>query len=148
MNRLISTALLMGVMHLSLLAQADADMIRERIQAKRIAVFTNILRLTPEEAQGFWPLYNEFQDKKERLQDDLKPKKQLEAMSDAEVEDQIRRHFEYRQKELDLERDLYQKLRTVLPVRKIARIPEAERNFRKSVLERVQEAREKRGRKN
>ena len=33
---------------------------REMIQAKKIAFFTEYLDLTPSEAEKFWPLYNSF----------------------------------------------------------------------------------------
>lgn len=119
----------------------DPDKRDERLKAYRVAIFTEVLRLTAEEAQGFWPVYNEYQDSRDKMQDDLKPKKQLDAMNDSEVEDQVKRHFEMRQRELDLEKDLYQKLRKVLPLRKIVKIPSAEREFRERLLIRLQEAR-------
>lgn len=128
--------------------QAQDDMSdsrrEEKIKAYRIAMFTESLRLTSEEAQGFWPLYNEFLDKKEELQRQLRPSKQLDQMSDQEVEEQIKRHFEMRQREIDLEKDLYQKLRKVLPSRKIAKIPSAEREFREALVKKLQEIRQKR----
>jgi len=122
----------------------DPDKRDERLKAYRVAIFTEVLKLTAEEAQGFWPVYNEYQDSRDKMQDDRKPKKQLDAMSDSEVEDQLKRHFEMRQRELDLERDLYQKLRKVLPLRKIAKIPAAEREFRERLVIKLQEARAKR----
>ena len=139
---LIFTFLLSGI---ALRAQEfDPDKRDERLKAYRVAIFTEVLRLSSEEAQGFWPVYNEYQDKRDKLQDDLKPKKQLDAMSDNEVEEQVKRHFELRQRELDLEKDLYQNLRKVLPVRKIAKLPAAEREFRERLLIKLQEARAKR----
>lgn len=122
----------------------DPDKRDERLKAYRVAIFTEVLRLTAEEAQGFWPVYNEYQDSRDKMQDELKPKKQLDAMNDSEVEDQVKRHFEMRQRELDLEKDLYQKLRKVLPLRKIVKLPSAEREFRERLLIRLQEARAKR----
>jgi hypothetical protein len=65
-------------------------------------------------------------------------------MNDNEVEDYVKKYFELRSKELDLEKDLTQKLRKVLPLRKIAKIPVAEREFRESLVKRLQEARLKR----
>jgi hypothetical protein len=64
-------------------------------------------------------------------------------MTDAEVEEQIKRHFEKKQRELDLEKELYQKLRKVLPVRKIVKLPAAEREFREALVKRLQENRDK-----
>ncbi|MCK6691615.1 MAG: hypothetical protein L6Q97_05880 [Thermoanaerobaculia bacterium] len=122
----------------------DPDKRDERLKAYRVAIFTEVLRLTGEEAQGFWPVYNEYQDKRDKLQDELRPKKQLDVMNDNEVEEQVKRHFEMRQRELDLERDLYQNLRKVLPLRKIAKIPAAEREFRERLIIKLQEARARR----
>lgn len=128
----------------TLSAQPDPDRRDERIRSYRVAIYTEILRLTSEEAQVFWPIYNEYMDNRDRVADELRPKKQLDAMNDAEVEDQIKRHFEMRQRELDMEKDLYQKLRKVLPARKIAKIPNAEREFRERLLTKMQEAKAKR----
>ena len=138
------SALLLACSATALAQPGNPEARSERIQAYRIAVFTEALQLTPEEAQGFWPVYNSYTDKREALQAQYKPSKQLEAMSDNEVEDQIKRHFEKQQKDLDLEKTLYQDLRKVLPLRKIARLPSAEREFRESLLKKMQEIREKR----
>ena len=128
----------------TLTAQPDPDRRDERIRSYRVAIFTEVLHLTPEEAQGFWPIYNEYMDNRDRAVDDLRSKKQLDSMNDNEVDDQIKRHFEMRQRELDLEKDLYQKMRKVLPTRKIAKIPNAEREFRERLLTKVQDAKVKR----
>ena len=73
-------------------AQVDPDQKEARLAAFRAEVFTRVLKLTPDEAQGFWPVYNEYADKREQVQQDLRPGKQLDQMSDAEVEEQIKRH--------------------------------------------------------
>lgn len=144
MKRHFFTVILILLCGASLWAQPDPDKRDERLQAYRVAIFTEVLRLTPEEAQGFWPVYNEYLDNRDRMQEDMKSKKQLDAMSDSEVEDQVKRHFEMRQRDLEMERDLYQKLRKVLPLRKIVKIPTAEREFRERLLIKLQEARVKR----
>lgn len=124
-------------------AQHDPGHREEKIAAFRAEVFTRVLQLTPDEAQGFWPVYNEFLDQKEKIQQFARSGKQEDQMSDAEVEEQIKRHFEKKQRELDLEKELYQKLRKVLPSRKIVRIPAAEREFREALVKRLQENRER-----
>jgi hypothetical protein len=117
----------------------------ERIKAYRVAVFTEQLNLTADEAQVFWPIYNEYTDSKEALQDQYMPAKKLEDMSDAELEAQLLRHFEKEQRELDLEKDMISKLRKVLPLRKIVRIPSAERQFREALFKKLQERKDQRG---
>jgi hypothetical protein len=141
---LLTLFLVLGLSAIVLAQPGNPEARGERIQSYRIAVFTEVLQLTPDEAQGFWPVYNAYIDKREALQEQYKPSKQLDAMSDSEVEDQIKRHFEKQQKDLDLEKNLYQDLRKVLPLRKIARLPNAEREFRESLLKKLQEARERR----
>lgn len=136
--------LLFSIWGMAAQAQVDPEQREARLAAFRAEVFTRVLNLTPEEAQQFWPVYNEYADKREQVQQDLRPGKQLDQMSDAEVEEQIRRHFDMKQRELELEKEAYQKLRKVLPLRKVAKLPVAEREFRESLVKKLQEARERR----
>jgi vacuolar-type H+-ATPase subunit I/STV1 len=116
----------------------------DRIQVLRSEVYTRVLNLTPAEAEKFWPIFHEYNNNKENLQKQLRPESDLDNMSDQEVEDYLKKYFEVRQKEFDLEKDMVQKLRKVLPTRKIAKLPKAEREFRESLIRRLQEIREKR----
>ena len=139
---MLLTALAWAVMGFAY-AQPDPGHKEEKIAAFRAEVFTRVLHLTPEEAQGFWPVYNEFLGQRENILQSARPGKQEDQMTDAEVEEQIKRHFEKKQRELDLEKELYQKLRKVLPVRKIVKLPAAEREFREALVKRPQENRDK-----
>ena len=123
---------------------AQAQVAAERLKAIRAEVYTRVLNLTSDEAEKFWPIFNEYVEAKENLHKQLKPEGQLDGMSDAEVEEYVKKYFEIRQKEFDLEKELVQKLRKVLPIRKIAKLPMAEREFRESLLKRLQELRERR----
>ncbi|MDO8366615.1 MAG: hypothetical protein Q7T20_07465 [Saprospiraceae bacterium] len=143
MRHLLFTVLIVSAFGTMTQAQVDPEKREARLAAFRAEVFTRVLNLTPEEAQNFWPVYNEFANKREQAQQELRPVKQLDQMSDAEVEDQIKRHFEMKQREIDIERDSYQKLRKVLPLRKIAKLPMAEREFRESLVKKLQEVRER-----
>ena len=144
MKYLMLIGLLLCVGASTVSAQPKQEARAEKIKAYRVAVFTEILNLSSEEAQGYWPIYNEYLDKRESLQKELKMTRQIDGMNDNEVEDYIKKYFELRNKELDLEKDLTQKLRKVLPLRKIAKIPVAEREFREALVQKLQEAREKR----
>lgn len=144
MKYLMLICLLLCVGASTVSAQPKKEARADKIKAYRVAVFTEILNLSSEEAQDFWPIYNEYLDKRESLQKELKMTRQIDGMNDNEVEDYIKKYFELRNKELDLEKDLTQKLRKVLPLRKIAKIPVAEREFREALVQKLQEAREKR----
>ena len=125
-------------------AQRSPEVRDKKVQADRVAVFTEVLNLTPSEAEGFWPVFNEYLDKREEIQAQLKPTAQLDGMNDTEVDDYVKKYFDLRQRELDLEKDLGQRLRKVLPLRKIAKIPVAEREFREALVKKLQENRQKR----
>jgi ADP-dependent phosphofructokinase/glucokinase len=146
MKRVIFIALFLTACAAALSAQrgVQKEDRANRIKAYRVAVFTEILSLTPEEAEGFWPIFNAYQQQRDDLQKQLKPSSQVESMSDAEVEDYIKKHFELRQRELEMEKDLVQRLRKVLPVRKIAKIPVAEREFREGLIQKLKEQNAKR----
>ena len=144
MKQILLVALLLSACFGAIQAQPDPEKREARVAAFRAEVFTRVLNLTPEEAQGFWPIYNEYADKREQAQEDFRGAKPLDQMSDSEAEDVIKRHFELKQRELDLEKDAYQKLRKVLPARKIAKLPMAEREFRESLIKKLAEIRERR----
>lgn len=141
MKRIFFIVLIISAYSTGIHAQKDMG---ERLKAIRAEVYTRVLNLTSDEAQNFWPIFNEYVESKENLQKQLKPEAELDGMSDAEVEEYVKKYFEVRQKEFDLEKDLVQKLRKVLPIRKIAKLPRAEREFRETLLKRLQEARQNR----
>lgn len=144
MRKTLTLTLLFNVLAFVSFAQEMDDRRAQRVKAFRIAIFTEALQLTPQEAETFWPVYNAYQEQRETLHKQLQPAARLDALSDAEVEDQVKKHFEMRQRELDLEKDMVQKLRKTIPLRKIAKIPSAERQFRERLLEKVKDNQERR----
>lgn len=119
----------------------------ERIEAYRAAFFTEQLELTTEESRAFWPVYDEFTKEKEALKNQYDRKiGKLENMSDAELEAAIMQRFDYEAQELELKRKYFQHFKAVLPIRKVARLQRTERQFKKRILEMIQERRERRKR--
>ncbi|MCY7329942.1 MAG: hypothetical protein LH618_15415 [Saprospiraceae bacterium] len=143
MQRIIFLALMI-VTTFQAMAQAQPEAkAADRIRAYRVAVYTEVLQLTAEEAQSFWPIFNEYAASREKLQQQMRPDRQLDAMSDAEVEEYVRKYFDVRQQEMNLEKDLATRLRKVLPIRKIAKLPAAEREFREGLVRKLQALRER-----
>jgi hypothetical protein len=115
----------------------------KRIEAMRIAFITQRLNLTSEEAQQFWPVFNQFSEKMQQIKGP-KSDTALEDMSDADAEKMILSEFDKEAKELDLKKEYYQKLKKVLPVRKVAKLYRAERDFKNELVKYLKEAREER----
>jgi hypothetical protein len=142
-KQIILIALFWGALATTLSAQPGSDDRGQRVRAYRAAVFTEVLQLTPAEAEGFWPVYNAHQEQREALHKQQRPLSQLDAMSDAEVEEYVKKHIETKQRELDLEKELVYKLRKVLPLRKIAKLPVAERELRERLVQKLKDNQER-----
>jgi hypothetical protein len=115
----------------------------KRIEAMRIAFITQRLNLTSEEAQQFWPVYNQFTEKMQQIKG-AKTDTPLDDMSDADAEKMILAEFDKEAKELELKKEYYQKLKKVLPVRKVAKLYRSERDFKQELVKYLKEAREER----
>ena len=142
MKRIIFLALILSAFYAAAQAQPEAKA-GDRIRAYRVAVYTEVLQLSAEEAQSFWPIFNEYTASREKLQQQIRPDRQLDGMSDAEVEEYVRKYFDIRQQEMNLEKDLATRLRKVLAIRKIAKLPAAEREFREGLVKKLQALRER-----
>lgn len=147
MKKYLFTALItIGLSH-ALLAQygpgPGQEGKREKIKALKVAFITEQLQLTPEEAQVFWPVYNEFDDKRQKLEMEIigpKDKRpDIALMTDEEVDQFIRKNFELEEQMIDLKEEYYIKFKAVLPIKKVFRLQEAERDFRRMLLERLQD---------
>lgn len=112
---------------------------RERLEALKVAYLTQELSLTPQEAQQFWPLYNEMTQKmrdirKEQRGNRKDARENFDSMSDAELSEAIDKELEYEQLELDLKKEYNTKFRKILPIKKVAKLHAAEKGFRKELL--------------
>lgn len=146
--RKITFCLTLALGLLPLLSWGQPRAMEDRIEAFRIAFFTEKLQLTPEESQRFWPLYNEFQEKEKAIRKSFKGDKSLELMTDAEAEKLIENNFEMEEKILQLKREYYGKMRDVLPVRKIALLNRIDRAFKERLLTEYRNRQEQRRQKN
>lgn len=117
---------------------------KAKMQSQKIAFLTKELELTPEEAEKFWPIYNE-RDSREQgikqmsksLKKQLKEKGKEAEITDEEAEKLIQAEFSERQKVLDLDREYDAKYKKVLPLKKVAKLYLAEDKFNREMLGRM-----------
>jgi len=106
----------------------------------RIAFITTRITLTQDQAQRFWPVYNEFMTKRRELN---RTARQLRlattnaSLTDAQLRDNFNQDFGIRQQQLNLEKDYFERAQKVLSLRQLAQLYQAERDFTKEVLQRV-----------
>ncbi|MFM7023802.1 MAG: hypothetical protein ACKOXB_12600 [Flavobacteriales bacterium] len=142
--KILSTALLVMAMATSLFAQPDKK--REEIKAMKIGFITKELSLTPEEAQKFWPVYNEFQEKMEKIHNErremrkaAKDKGGIDSLPNVEVEKMVDKEMQLQERELQIKKEFHTKVKTVLPIKKVAKLYRAEHEFRKQILKKMKE---------
>ena len=117
---------------------------RARIDAQKVAFITDQLQLTPEEAQKFWPVYNQFNSQKEDLNQDFmltnqKFKKNFDTMNDKDASDLADSYIKHAQKVVDLQKEFHGKLKDVLPPKKLLKLYNVERDFQRLLLQRLGE---------
>lgn len=117
---------------------------KEKVEAMKIAYLTSKLELSPTEAQQFWPVFNEFEDKiqairQSRRKDSREGQDNLDQLSDKEVESLIDSEVAFRQKELDVMKEYHSKFKAVLPIRKVAKLYRAQEDFKRELLKKIQE---------
>jgi hypothetical protein len=117
---------------------------RERVEAARIAMITNRLGLTPEQAEKFWPIYREFALKRNevrqefrRAQEGLDPKKP----DPAKEQELINLGLQIKQRELDLEKDYSGRILRVITAQQLINLRRAEMDFRQLILNQLQQRR-------
>ncbi len=112
---------------------------RERMKSEKIAYITDKLDLSVKEAQAFWPLYNEFNNKNDKLfEEERRIKRNVchnnENLSESELSDMVDRLIEIKIERANLEKEYHNKYKTVLSAGKLILLYEAEFGFRRHLL--------------
>lgn len=132
--------LLLGLSQLGFSQDRDGR-VMERIEAQKVAFFTQHLDLTVEESQNFWPIYNKYQELEKELRKQYKPNAQSKDMTDEKASKMIADFFEMEEKQLDLKKSLFKELNGVIPPQKIMKLHFAEKQFKQRLLKQIKENR-------
>ena len=111
----------------------------EKLNAYKIAFFTRRLNLTPREAEVFWPVYNEFQNKRSQIQHERqalnKNINQNELnMSEKEMIETGDKLIALLVQEAALAQEYHKKFGEVLSPVKVLRLYQAENQYRMQLL--------------
>ncbi|WP_442590346.1 hypothetical protein ACSBL2_03845 [Pedobacter sp. AW31-3R] len=113
------------------------------IQAYKISYLKEKLDLSPEEARIFWPIYNAWESEQSSLRSERREKlisfrklDEIENLSDTEVQALIVNELNFKQRELNIEKKYYTRLKSSLPIKIIGRYYRAQENFKRELLSR------------
>jgi hypothetical protein len=140
--------ILLLLLALPILSYAQDGRLRGRIEAMKVAFITEKTGLSPEQAQQFWPMYNEYQDAQKAIRNKYPVNRNIEQLSDEALEAQMLRNFEREQELLDLKKTYFEKMQAVISLRQIALLNMAEQEFNKEVLRRMMNLQQRRQRQN
>lgn len=120
---------------------------KEKMMSERIAFLTLEMNLTPEEAQVFWPVYNQINgEKDEAIHNVFKAYKALdEAIKTEKSEKEISRlldaYLSAKAAQSEFEKKADEQFRKVLPVSKVAKLYLGEEKFRRQHIRKLHEKR-------
>ncbi len=115
---------------------------KEKIEAMKVSFITEKLSLTPEEAQKFWPVYNQFKAEMKEIKKAGKmpngeARPNIETMTEKEAATFAEQRFITEQKALDIKKKYHEEFKKILPVKKVAQLYIAEEQFKRELLKQM-----------
>ena len=114
-----------------------------QLMALKTGMITQALSLTPEQAQNFWPVYNQFNEQitesRRELSEilrDAKPQ-DIDNWSEEKVEATLRLLSEHKQNEHKLINQMQEELRTVISPKQLLKLHMSEERFKHRIIERL-----------
>jgi hypothetical protein len=116
----------------------------DRIKSIKVAYITERLSLTPKEAEVFWPVYNDFENRKMEINHNKRKigeefSKNQENLSDAEINKMLDEGNKLNKDETDLTIQFDKKFREILPPAKVMKLYIAEVQFRNYLINKFRE---------
>lgn len=119
----------------------------DRVKAQRVAFITERIDMTSKEAEKFWPLFNEYEREERQIRRQYQQgQQQIIDMSNEEAKKFLESRFEMERELLENKRKYFLLFADIIPPRKLALFPRADRAFKKLLLNRIGSKR--RGRRN
>ncbi len=117
---------------------------RSKIEAQRVAFYTQRMNITPSEAQQFWPVYNEYLEKKNKLATEKRKltsffMQNSATMTENDVDVTINKYSQIFKSEELLFEDYNKRFRKILPAQKVMKLYVAEIEFRTWLLGKIRE---------
>ena len=115
---------------LSTYAQQDDS----RVEAAKKEFLIKEMELTPQEAEAFFPIYSEYNQKRKEARKSLRAeRKNMSGTSEGSIDKII----DMEQSLIDLQKEYLEKFRKVLPEKKIVLLIESEKKFKAMMMQRL-----------
>jgi len=121
-------------------ASAQGPEARKKIEAAKIALITERLDLTPEQAEKFWPIYREFGTKRKEIRRDFDmARKNFDPNTASEDENKkmLEMATQVKEQQLKLDREYSNRILNVITTRQLNNLRKAENDFKEMLLRRI-----------
>lgn len=125
-------------------SQENSDA-RQKIESARIALITERLGLSPEQAEKFWPVYREYANERNVMLKEFKTARDNVSRRDLTEEESQRLidlGLKLKERQLMLDKQYSERLTQVISSRQLLALRKAEDDFRRMLLERLERRRE------
>ena len=119
--------------------QQDA---RAKLEAARIALISERLGLTPDQAQQFWPIYNEYAEQRRSIQQEFRDARKgmdINNLTEEQGRALVQARMEGKQRQLNLESKYSDRLMDVINNRQLMALKKAEDDFRAMIIKRIEQ---------
>ena len=114
----------------------------EKVRSQKIAFLTQKMELSPDEAQVFWPVYNEFTSQKEALNKKKRDvmveiRQKWENATDDQKEAVADQMIAFRMEEAKLDQSYHAQFKDILPIDKVLKLYQAELQFKNYLMKQI-----------
>ena len=135
--------LILSFLMLSIITIKAQNTKREKIKLLKISYITNAISLSPEEAEKFWPVYNLYTKKIQKLKvslergirNEIQETGGIENISNSQAQKIIERSLTLEQEITSNKIALYRELSNIVPPKKVLMLKKAERDFNRRILQ-------------
>jgi hypothetical protein len=116
-----------------------------KMKAERVSFLTEKLQLTVEEAEKFWPVYNEYLSKREEMmwgkRERMPRNFDPSQLTDEEMNKMLNDILDQEIKLSQLKKEYFDKLKGVLPIKKVLILHRVEQEFMNHMLNQIRDNR-------
>ncbi len=129
---------------ISFWANAQNREAMKKIESARIALITERLGLSPNQAEKFWPVYREYNLQRRELRKEFRETRQgvdMKTLTEEQSIQLVQKALDIKQKELNLEKDYSHRMTEVITTQQLFKLKNAEKDFQQMILKRIQDQR-------
>lgn len=114
---------------------------RDKLELLRVNFINQNVELTSTEAEKFWPVYNEYNDKLKAVKRNLRQsyRKKPSELTEPEAEELYQLELQSRIAETELYKQYSEKIKAIIGVKKFVKLRVAEEKFKQEVIKTIKD---------